>query len=222
APYYTEKFCRLPHSYQCNDRKRFAAPAQSNRATHGLPEGKIVFGAFNQSYKIDRGSFAVWMRVLQEIPDSVLWLLGQSEAAITNLSHHARLAGIGPERLIFAPFAAPQDHFARLPAADAVLDALVCNGHTTTSDALWAGVPVITTRGAHFASRVSESLLNAMELSELVGSDLDDMVRIAKRVANDANYRLTLRATVAANRRSAPLFDTARFTRDFESAIEMM
>lgn len=224
APYYTEKFCRLPFTYQCNDRKRTAAPlpAPGSRAMHGLPEGKIVFGAFNQSYKIDRGSFAVWMRILQEVPDSVLWLLGQSEAAVAHLSHHAQLAGIALERLIFAPFAAPQDHFARLPLADAILDALVCNGHTTTSDALWAGVPVITAHGAHFASRVSESLLNAMELSELVGADPDDMVRIAARIAGDAEYRATLREKVAANRSSAPLFDTARFTRDFETAIAMM
>jgi len=222
APYYTEKLCRLPYSYQCNDHKRFAAPAPGTRAMYGLPEGKVVFGAFNQSYKIDRGSFAVWMRILTETPDSVLWLLGQSEAAIANLTRHAQLAGIGPERLIFAPFAPPHDHSARLPAADAVLDALVCNGHTTTSDALWAGVPVITARGAHFASRVSESLLNAMDLAELVGSDQDDMVRIAKRVAEDADYRAMVRVKVATNRLSAPLFDTARFTRDFETAIEMM
>lgn len=222
APYYTEKFCRLPHSYQCNDGKRFAAPAPGTRGMYGLPERKIVFGAFNQSYKIDRGSFAVWMRILTEVPDCVLWLLGQSEAAVANLTRQARLAGVAPERLIFAPFAAPHDHFARLPAADAILDALVCNGHTTTSDALWAGVPVITARGAHFASRVSESLLDAMELSELVGSDQDDMVRIAKRIANEADYRTTLRNKVASNRLSAPLFDTARFTRDFETGIEVM
>ncbi len=222
APYYTEKFCRLPHSYQCNDGKRFAAPQPGTRAMYGLPDGKIVFGAFNQSYKIDRGSFAVWMRILQEVPDSVLWLLGQSEAAIANLSRYAQLAGITRERLIFAPFAAPQDHSARLPVADAILDALVCNGHTTTSDALWAGVPVITAHGKHFASRVSESLLNAMGLPELVGSDQDDMVRIAKRIGSDPDYRVALRNKVATNRTSAPLFDTARFTRDFETAVEMM
>jgi protein O-GlcNAc transferase len=221
APYYTEKFCRLPHTYQCNDRKRFAAPPD-DRAKHGLPENQVVFGVFNQSYKIDCGSFSVWMRILEEVPDSVLWLLGQSESAVANLSHQARLAGIEPQRLIFAPFAAPQDHSARLPLADAILDALVCNGHTTTSDALWAGVPVITCRGKHFASRVSESLLNAMGLPELVGSDHDDMVRIAKRVAGDADYRAALRNKVAANRFTAPLFDTARFTRDFESGIEAM
>jgi len=222
APYYTEKFCRLPHSYQCNDRKRFAAPQPGTRAMYGLPEGKVIFGAFNQSYKIDRGSFAVWMLILQEVPDSVLWLLGQSEAAVANLSRHAQLAGIARERLIFAPFAAPHEHSARLPVADAILDALICNGHTTTSDALWAGVPVITAHGQHFASRVSESLLNAMDLAELVGSDQEDMVRIAKRVGSDPSYRAELRNKVAANRLSAPLFDTARFTRDLETGIEMM
>lgn len=222
TPYYTEKFCRLPHSYQCNDRKRFAVPEPGIRAAHGLPDDKVVFGAFNQCYKIDRSSFEVWLRVLVEVPDSVLWLLGQSEAAIANLSRHAQLAGVEPARLIFAPFAAPHEHLARLKLADAMLDTLVCNGHTTTSDALWAGVPVITSRGKHFPSRVSESLLNAIELPELVGADQDDMVRIAKRIGIDKEYRLALRSKVTANRLTAPLFDTLRFTRNFETAIEMM
>jgi len=222
APYYTEKFCRLPHSYQCNDQRRFIAPAPGSRAEYGLPEGKVVFGAFNQSYKIDQGSFSVWLRILKEVPDSVLWLLGQSPAAVAHLTHYAGLEGVDPNRLIFAPFAAPADHLKRLPQVDAALDTLVCNGHTTTSDALWAGVPVITARGRHFASRVSESLLNAMQLPELVACDQDDMVRIAKRVATDSTYRAQLREKVAAQRLTAPLFDTARFTRDFETAIELL
>jgi protein O-GlcNAc transferase len=222
TPYYTEKFCRLPHTYQCNDRRRFAASAPGTRARHGLPDDKVVFGAFNQSYKVDRTSFSVWMRILKEVPNSVLWLLGQAATAIANLSRHAQLAGIEPARLIFAPFADPHDHLARLQLADAILDTLVCNGHTTTSDALWAGIPVITSRGKHFASRVSESLLNAIELPELVGVDHDDMVRIAKRVGTDAEYRSAVRQKAAGNRLTAPLFDTARFTRDFETAIEMM
>src|SRR3984885_11072965 len=179
APYFTEKFCRLPHSYQCNDRKRAVAADPGTRARHGLPEDKVIFGAFNQSYKIDCGSFEVWMRILHEVPDGVLWLLAQSEAARANLSRQAQRSGIDPARLIYAPFADPKEHLARLQLADAVLDALICNGHTTTSDALWAGVPVITARGRHFASRVSESLLNAMELPELIGSSPDEMVRIA-------------------------------------------
>ncbi len=222
APYYTEKFCRLPHTYQCNDRKRFTASRPGTRAMHGLPDDKVVFGAFNQSYKIDRGSFAAWLRVLKQVPDSVLWLMGQSETAIENLSRHAQQAGIEKGRVIFAPFADPRDHLARLQLADAVLDTLVCNGHTTTSDALWAGVPVITARGRHFASRVSESLLNAIDLPELVGSDHDDMVRIATRIGTDSDYRAAIRRKVAVNRLSSPLFDTVRFTRNFETAIEMM
>jgi protein O-GlcNAc transferase len=222
TPYYTEKFCRLPHTYQCNDRKRLTASAPGTRAMHGLPDDKVVFGAFNQSYKIDRDSFAVWLRILAEVPDSVLWLLGQNQTAIANLTHYAQAAGIGPERLIFAPFADPRQHLARLQLADAILDTLACNGHTTTSDALWAGVPVITARGQHFCSRVSESLLNALELPELVGSDHDDMVRIAKRIGTDTEYRAAARNKAAGNRLTAPLFDTARFTRDFETAIEMM
>ncbi len=222
APYYGEKFCRLPHSYQCNDRWRRVAPEPGTRALHGLPQDKVIFGAFNQSYKIDRGSFSVWLRVLKSVPESVLWLLGQSPAAISNLTRHARLQGVDPGRLFFAPFALPQQHLARLPLADAILDTLVCNGHTTTSDALWAGVPVVTARGRHFASRVSESLLNAMELPELVGADPDDMVRIAQRIGTDPQYRTALRAKVAAHRLTTPLFDTPRFTRNFERAIEMM
>jgi protein O-GlcNAc transferase len=222
APYYLEKFCRLPHSYQCNDRQRFVAPPAAPRANYGLPADKIVFGAFNQSYKIDRGSFSVWLRILAEVPDSVLWLLGQSPAAIANLTRYTQLAGIDPTRIIFAPFAQPTEHLTRLQLADAVLDALVCNGHTTTSDALWCGVPVITARGRHFASRVSESLLNAIELPELVGSDHDDMVRIAKRIGTDGAYRAQLRARIAAGRLTAPLFDTVRFARNFETAVEMM
>ena len=107
APHYPEKFCRLPHSYQCNDRKRFVAPSPGPRAQYGLPEDKVVFGAFNQSYKIDRGSFSVWLRILKQVPDSVLWLLGQSPAAATHLTRHTELAGVDPGRIIFAPFAQP-------------------------------------------------------------------------------------------------------------------
>lgn len=222
TPFYPEAFCRLPYSYQCNDRKRSAAAQPASRSAYGLPADKVVFGAFNQSYKIDRTSFSVWLRVLAEVPGSVLWLLGQCDEAIANLTRYAQQAGIDPQRLLFAPFAAPQEHLARLQLADAVLDTLICNGHTTTSDALWASVPVLTARGKHFSSRVSESLLNAMQLPELVGEDFDDMVRIARRIGTDPAYRSALREKVAAHRLTTPLFDTLRFTRDFETGIELM
>jgi protein O-GlcNAc transferase len=218
APFYVEKFCRLPNSYQCNDRKRRRADDPGTRASHGLPADEVVFCTFNQAYKIDRNSFSVWMRVLNEVPGSVLWLLGQGEAAERNLRRTAEAVGVHPDRLIFAGFAPPEQHIARLRLADAALDALICNGHTTTSDTLWAGVPVVTARGSHFASRVSESLLNAMDLSELVGSSDDEMVKIAARIGLDAAYRKALREKIL----TAPLFDTERFTRNFESAICMM
>jgi len=222
TPYYTEKFCRMPHSYQSNDRKRQRPQETRGRAAYGLPTDKVVFGAFNQSYKIDRTSFHVWMQILAQVPDSVLWLLGQNDAAIAHLQRYASLAGVDPKRLIFAAFVMPQEHLARLQLADAALDTLACNGHTTTSDALWAGVPVITAHGSHFSSRVSESLLNALDLGELVGRDHADMVRIAKRIGTDAVYRQQIRQRTESQRLSAPLFDTARYTRNFEHAIELM
>lgn len=222
AAHYSEKLCRLPQSYQCNDDRRPLAGQAPSRAACGLPDDAVVFCAFNQSYKIDRRSFDAWMRILQAVPGSVLWLLSQGPAAETNLRRQALHDGIAAERLVFAPFAAPDQHLARLQLADAALDALVCNGHTTTSDMLWAGIPVVSARGSHFASRVSESLLHAIGLPELVGNDDADMVDIATRIGNDAAYRATLRARVAQLRRSAPLFDTRRFTRNFEHAILAM
>jgi SAM-dependent methyltransferase len=182
----------------------------------------VVFAAFNQSYKIDRLSFSVWMQILQEVPRSVLWLLGQSDKAQSQLLQEAQAAGVSPQRLIFAPFVEPDQHLARLALADAMLDTLICNGHTTTSDALWMGVPVLTRQGAHFASRVSESLLQAVNMPELIGQDSDDMIRIAKKIGLDSQWRQHIREQLADNMAQAPLFDTLRFTRDFEKAIALM
>ena len=222
AAHYSEKLCRLPHSYQCNDDQRPVAGQSPSRADYGLPQEAVVFCVFNQSYKIERRSFDVWMRVLQAVPDSVLWLLAQGPAAEHNLRQQAARDGIAPERLLFAPFAAPDQHLARLQLADAALDALVCNGHTTTSDMLWAGIPVVTARGSHFASRVSESLLRAIDLPELVGENDADMIKIASRIGLERDYRAALRTHIAARRLDAPLFDTRRFTRNFEQAITAM
>jgi len=222
AAHYSEQLCRLPHTYQCNDDQRPMAGQAPSRADYGLPGDAVVFCAFNQSYKIDRRSFDVWMRVLQAVPDSVLWLLAQGPAAEHNLRQQAARDGITPERLLFAPFAAPDQHLARLQLADAALDALVCNGHTTTSDMLWAGIPVVTARGSHFASRVSESLLRAIDLPELVGENDADMIKIASRIGLERDYRAALRTHIAARRLDAPLFDTRRFTRNFEQAITAM
>lgn len=218
---YSERLCRLPDSYQCNDPRREIGSA-GNRQAHDLPEDKVVFACFNQSYKIDRESFAIWLSILARTPDSVLWLLDQCPAAQRNLFAIAQAAGIDSSRLIFAPFAPPQAHLARLQLADIVLDTLCCNGHTTTSDALWAGIPVVTCRGRHFASRVSASLLHAIELPELIGEHPAAMADIAVRLATDDGYRAEIRQRLGDARLNTPLFDIARFTRNFERAIEIM
>jgi protein O-GlcNAc transferase len=221
-PFFDEALCRLPHSYQSNDRKRPNPTVQATRADFGLPEDAVVFCSFNQSYKIDRNTFDVWMRVMREVPNSVLWLLDLAEETKANLRAGAEKAGIDPGRLFFSGFAAPDQHIARLKLADAALDTLIYNGHTTTSDALWAGLPVVTAHGKHFASRVTESLLNAVNLPELVGQDQDEMVRIAVRVGQDAAYRKQLREHIRVAMDTAPLYDTERFTRNFEEAIRLM
>ncbi len=221
-PFYTEKLCRLPHSYQCNDDKRAIASENGGRAAHGLPEDKVVFCVFNQAYKLDAGSFSVWMRILKDVPKSVLWLLEPCDMAKDNLRHYAKKAGIAPERLIFAPFTSSAEHLARLQLADVALDSLIYNGHTTNSDALWAGTPVVTARGTHFPSRVSESLLNAINLPELVGEDREAMIALAVKLGKNKKAREALRQKIAQNAKTAPLFDTARFTRNFEAAIGEM
>jgi len=222
AQHYTEKLCRLPHSYQCNDNHRFDPPAKTNRSDHLLPEEGLVFAVFNQSYKIDSESFSIWMNILRDVPNSVLWMLSQSDSAKSRLIQAAQDHRVDPTRIIFAPFAVPQDHIERLRHADVILDTLICNGHTTTADALWAGVPVVTKKGSHFASRVSESLLRAIEMPELVGSDASHMIEIAKDLGLNASKRSAVREKLRLNRKSSPLFNTALFTLNFERAIEIM
>ncbi len=222
AKHYSEKLCRLPHSYQCNDNQRFEPLAKTTRIDHQLPEEALVFAVFNQSYKIDSESFSVWMSVLREVPNSVLWLLSQSDTAKSRLMQAAQSLDVDPSRIIFAPFAMPQDHIERLRHADVILDTLICNGHTTTADALWAGVPVVTKKGSHFASRVSESLLRAMEMPELVGEDAAQMISIAKELGVNPSHRSSIREKLSLKRKSSPLFNTALFTLNFERAIEKM
>lgn len=224
AANYSERLCRLPHSYQCNDSAKDLQTSSRTRSDFGLPDDKVVFCSFNQAYKIDSVSFSLWLDILLGVPESVLWVLvDQSESAVQNLVRAAQEKKVDPSRLIFACAADPIAHRERLLFADIALDTLICNGHTTTSDMLrWGGAPVVTARGRHFASRVSESLLNAMDLPELVGADHLDMVSIACRIGNDKSYRSALRAKIVANRVIAPLFDVAQFTRNFECAIQMM
>ncbi|MCM2294467.1 hypothetical protein NAC44_19250 [Allorhizobium sp. BGMRC 0089] len=219
-PFYAEKLIRLPGSYQCNDGTREAVMRQGLRATHGLPEKGMVFAAFNQAVKIRSAVFAAWMDILTAVEGSVLWLIEMNETTRSNLRAAASRAGVDPGRLIFARKTSIPEHLHRLTHADIALDTSPYNGHTTTADALWAGVPVITFKGESFAARVAESLLNAVGLPELVADTLDQYRLMAVALAQDGVRQSRLRQHLLDARKTAPLFDTARFTRDFESALE--
>lgn len=221
-PHYHEKLCRLPESYQANDNIFRALPPAKNRAKLGLPEDRIVFGFFNATRKITPQTFRLTVDILRRVENSVLWILFFNPFAGENFLAAIAKEGIDPARIIAAPKASYSDHIARLQAADIGLDSFPYNGHTTTSDALWAGVPVLTARGSHFASRVSESLLTALGVPELVADDHHAYVDLAVALAEDHERLRAIREKIAANRTTAPLFDTGRFTRHLESAYEMM
>lgn len=221
-PFYTEKFCRLPDTYQCNDNARLTASNDLWRSDYGLPEEAFVFCCFNQSYKIDRETFETWMDVLRGVPGSVLWLLDAGEEARDTLRRQAELRGIAPERLAFAARELHPVHIRRSRLADLALDTRVYNGHTVTSDALWAGVPVVTAKGTHFASRVSASLLHAVGLDECVTGSMKEMGELAVALAHDADRLKALRERLGRNRLLFPLFDTERFTRHLERGYAMM
>lgn len=214
--FFDEALLRMPQSYQSNDNRRPRVGREGPRAAHGLPEDGVVFAAFHQAQKIRADSFAGWCAVLSAVPGSVLWLMQQSPATADNLRAAAAAHGIDPARLVFAAKLPIDAHLARLAHADLALDTAPYNGHTTTADALWCGVPVVTHRGTAFAGRVSESLLSAVGLPELVAEDRDGAVALAIALAGDAGRRQALRERLIAARDTAPLFDTAGFTRALE------
>jgi predicted O-linked N-acetylglucosamine transferase (SPINDLY family) len=220
--FYDEQVVWLPHCYQVNDRKRMIAPDTPGRAALGLPGSGFVFCNFNQSYKITPDVFASWMRILTAAEGSVLWLLSACSPFPTNLRREAGRQGVAPDRLIFAPPLPPDQHLARLKRADLFLDCLPYNAHTTASDALWAGVPLITCLGTSFPGRVAASLLNAIGLPELVTRSMADYETLAIRLAEDAEALQSVRRKLANNRLTTPLFDTDLFRKDLEAAYTTM
>jgi protein O-GlcNAc transferase len=219
---YAEKILYLPYSYQVNSRSRPIAGDCGSRAQHGLPAQGLVLCCFNNVYKITPAVFDVWMRVLQRVPDSVLWLLDGGEVARGNLQAAARARAVDPGRLIFAARASLPQHLGRHAAADLFVDTLPCNAHTTASDALWAGLPVLTCAGESFASRVGASLLGAIDLSELVTHSLAQYEQRLLELATQPARLAQLRARLAANRLTTPLFDIERYTQHLESAYEQI
>lgn len=218
--FYSEKIISLPHSYQANDRKREISARHFSRAELGLPETGFVFCCFNSNYKILPATFDGWMNILKAVPGSVLWLLQGSEQTQNNLRREAQARGVDPVRLVFAKNMPLADHLARQRAADLFLDTLPYNAHTTASDALWAGLPVLTCAGETFASRVAASLLHAIALPELVTSTQAAFEALAIELAHQPERLLAVRQKLEQNKLSTPLFDTALFTQHLEQAFE--
>jgi predicted O-linked N-acetylglucosamine transferase (SPINDLY family) len=181
-----------------------------------------VFCSFNNSYKYTPDVFDVWMSLLRNVDGSVLWLLDGAASSSANLRREAQARNVAPERLVFAPRVSPDDHLARHRHADLFLDTLPYNAHTTTGDALWTGLPVVTCLGAAFAGRVAGSQLKAIGLPELVTQSLEDYEALALRIARDPAALAPFKTKLANNRLTAPLFDTARSTRDIEAAYVTM
>ncbi|CCG40098.1 O-linked N-acetylglucosamine transferase, SPINDLY family protein [Magnetospirillum molischianum] len=219
---FSESLLVLPHCYQPNDRTQPISPDSAERAAYGLPDGAFVFCCFNQAYKIEPIMFGRWMRILERVPDSVLWLLGDSVAMETNLRREAQARGIDPARLVFAAREPKPRHLARHRHAGLGLDTLFYNAHTTASDALWAGLPILTTPGEAFASRVGASLLGALGLPELICPDLDAYEEKAVALATDPAALATVTERLAAARLSSALFDTDRFARDLERGFRLI
>jgi predicted O-linked N-acetylglucosamine transferase (SPINDLY family) len=220
ASHYTEKFIRLAHSFQVNDPSRRPSERVFSRAELGLPPTGFVFCCFNNNYKINPAIFDCWMRMLQSVPGSVLWLREATEQAAQNLRDEARARGVEATRLVFAGrIESMADHLARQRAADLFVDALPYNAHTTASDALLAGVPVLTCKGQSYASRVGASLLRALDLSELITNNLDEYVQLAVALAQDPARLSAVRSALQQKLLVTPLFDIKRFTRNIEQAF---
>ena len=220
--HFSEKPVWLPHCYQPNDRHRQAADEAPSRGECHLPETGFVFCCFNNSFKILPEIFDVWMRLLHAVPGSVLWLLETSERGMDNLIREAGARGIDPKRLVFAPRLSNPLHLARHAHADLVLDTLPYNAHTTASDALWCGVPVLTCTGRTFASRVATSLLHNVGLAELATANLADYEALALRLAADPSKLAAMKQHLRAQRQAAPLFDSSRLAGDIEKAYREM
>ena len=221
-PFFSERLVHLPRSYQVNDRRREVADARTSRRDVGLPAEGLVLCSFNNSYKISPVFFDIWMRLLRAVPGSVLWLLEANPQVAGNLRSEAEKRGVDSGRLIFAPLAPPAEHLGRHRHADLFLDTLPCNAHTTASDALWAGLPVVTCCGDTFAGRVAGSLLMAIDMPELVTTSLEEYEQAALALARSPQRLIALRRKLQNNREASALFDLPKLTGNIEAAYARM
>jgi len=214
--YCSEKFAYMPNTYQINDADRKIASKKYTREDFGLPEKGIIFCCFNRPTKIEPKAFGAWITILKKVPGSVLWLWKDNDLMVRNLKKEALKARVDPARLVFGDNLPNEKHLARLRLADLALDTFVYNGHTTTSDCLWAGVPVITLKGKHFASRVSASLLTAIGLPELITHSQKEYESLAIELATNPKKLGAIHESLILNRESCPLFDTKLFVKNLE------
>jgi predicted O-linked N-acetylglucosamine transferase (SPINDLY family) len=215
---YGEKVLYLPHSYQINDRGSAAVPERFSRPDLGLPPAAFVFCCLNSCYKITAETFASWMGLLAMIPDSVLWLLCENRTAADNLRAEAERRGVRAERLVFAPTLPAAEHLARYHAADLFLDTFPCGAHTTASDALWCGLPLVTMTGKSFVARVAASLLKAVGLPELITTTRGEYEALAIALARDPARLAAIRQRLREKHRDSVLFNTELSTRHLECA----
>ncbi|TWD48236.1 glycosyl transferase family 41 [Agrobacterium vitis] len=222
SAFFGEKFCRLPETYQPNSTSSRPKARPLSRKQYGLPQDAFVFASFNGVQKISPQTLDLWARILLAVPESLLWIMCWDAFARKNLRAAFQAHGVDPKRLHFADKQDYALHVNRLPLADLALDSFPYNGHTTTSDMLWTGLPVVTKKGNCFAARVSESLLRAIDLGDLVAEDDDAFVALAAHLATNPAQLQAVKQRLEEHRFKAPLFDTDRFTRHLETAYEMM
>jgi protein O-GlcNAc transferase len=220
--FYAERVVHLPGTYQINDNRRVISQRTPTREESGLPQNAFAFCCFNNPQKITPEIFDIWMRLLRASQGSVLWLIAGNAKAAANLRREAEQRGVATDRLIFAAKVSVADHLARHRLADLCLDTLPYNAHTTASDALWAGLPVLTCLGEAFAGRVAASLLKAVGLDALITRSLAEYEALALRLVRDPAYLATLKDRLIRNRDASALFDTQSATHHIETAYRIM
>lgn len=220
--HYSEKVVFLPHSYQVNDRKRQISDKKFTRKDVGLPEEGFVFACFNNNFKITPDVFDIWMNLLSKVPNSIFWFFEGAADVLANLRLEAKKRGIAPERLIFAPHMPLTDHLARIQHADLFLDTFYYGAHTTASDALWVGLPILTYLGESFSARVAASLLNAVGMPELITHTREEYAERAYELSTYPGKLAAIRSKLASLRAEAPLFNTPQFAKDIETAYSIM
>ena len=218
--FYSEKIIYMPHTYQANDDKRKIARTNSKRVDFNLPDKGFVFCCFNQIYKISPKEFNIWMRLLKNVNNSVLWLIKSNKWVEQNLSKEAKRQGIDPSRIVFAEKLSHSKHLARHKHADLFIDTFNYNAHTTASDALWAGLPIVTKQGKQFSARVTSSLLTACGLPELITKNEKEYEDLIYELATNPKKLKTISLKLSENKKNKPLFNTKQYTNNFENGLQ--